>query len=91
MDKWWVEITQFVLTLLGLSSDSSDELDAVEQYGVVNKSDDPSSNIDEVEQPDDDELSVDEVLVVFNDINSLFLGWKSWPDKPMPTIEKSEL
>ena len=31
MDKWGTEMTLFVLTLLGLSSDSSEELDAVEQ------------------------------------------------------------
>ena len=31
VDKWGTEMTLFVLTLLGLSSDSSEELDAVEQ------------------------------------------------------------
>jgi len=57
---------------LFFSSDSSEELQAKLLSGVVNKSDDPSSNIDEVEQPEDeaydgveDWVSIDRFLLLF--------------------------
>ena len=58
---------------LFFSSDSSEELHAVLLDGVVNKSDDPSSNIDEVEQPED-ELYDDDEDCVSNDLFLFFFG-----------------